>query len=44
MGQQMVHLCVSFIIIIIIIIGKDTISFMQGVYTYILETNYVTKE
>jgi hypothetical protein len=32
------------IIIIIIIIGKHTISFIQGIYTYILETNYVPKE
>jgi hypothetical protein len=30
--------------IIIIIIGKDTISFMQGSYTYIPETNHVPKE
>jgi hypothetical protein len=34
----------NFIIIIIIIIGKDTISFMQGIYTYIPETNHVPKE
>jgi hypothetical protein len=26
------------------IIGKDTISFMQGIYTYIPETNHVRKE
>jgi hypothetical protein len=43
-----------FIIIIIIIttttttttitiVGKDTISFMQGIYTYIPETNHVHK-
>jgi hypothetical protein len=32
------------IIIIIIIIGKDTISFMHGIYTYIPETNHVPKE
>jgi hypothetical protein len=32
------------IVIIIIIIGKDTISFMQGIYTYIPETNHVPKE
>jgi hypothetical protein len=32
------------IIIIIIIIGKDTISFMQGIYTYIPETNHVPRE
>jgi hypothetical protein len=32
------------IIIIIIIIGKDTISFMQSIYTYITETNHVPKE
>jgi hypothetical protein len=31
-------------IIIIIIIGKDTISFMQDIYTYIPETNHVPKE
>jgi hypothetical protein len=37
--------CFRFIIIIIIIIiGKDTISFMQGIYTYIPETNHVPKE
>jgi hypothetical protein len=30
--------------IIIIIIGKDTVSFMQGIYTYIPETNHVPKE
>jgi hypothetical protein len=29
---------------IIIIIGKETISFMQGIYTYIPETNYVPKQ
>jgi hypothetical protein len=29
---------------IIIVIGKDTISFMQGIYTYIPETNHVPKE
>jgi hypothetical protein len=26
------------------IIGKDTISFMQGIYAYIPETNHVPKE
>jgi hypothetical protein len=26
------------------IIGKDTISFMQGIYPYIPETNHVPKE
>jgi hypothetical protein len=31
-------------LIIIIIIGKDTISFMQGIYTYIPETNHVPKQ
>jgi hypothetical protein len=31
-------------IIIIIIIRKDTVSFMQGIYTYISETNHVPKE
>jgi hypothetical protein len=31
-------------IIIVIIIGKDTISFMQGIYTHIPETNHVPKE
>jgi hypothetical protein len=39
---------VTIIIIIIIIttttIGKDTISFMHGIYTSILETNHVPKE
>jgi hypothetical protein len=29
------------IIIIIIIIGNDTISFIQGIYTYIPETKHV---
>jgi hypothetical protein len=28
----------------IIIIGKDTIFFMQGIYTYIPETDHVPKE
>jgi hypothetical protein len=32
------------IIIIIIIIGQDTISFMDGIYTYIPETNPVPKQ
>jgi hypothetical protein len=31
-------------IFIIIIIGKDTISFMQGIYTCIPETNHVPKQ
>jgi hypothetical protein len=31
-------------IIIIIIIGKNTISSMQGIYTYIPQTNHVPKE
>jgi hypothetical protein len=31
-------------IIIIIIIGKGNISFMQGICTYIPETNHVPKE
>jgi hypothetical protein len=33
-------------IIIIIIIGKDAVSFIQGIYTrtYIPETNHVPKE
>ena len=34
----------QFIIIIIIIIIIFIISFMQGIYTYIPETNYVSKE
>jgi hypothetical protein len=29
---------------IIIIISKDTISFMQGIYTYIPDTNHVPKQ
>jgi hypothetical protein len=33
--------CIIIIIIIIIILG---ISFMQGIYTYILETNHVPRE
>jgi hypothetical protein len=32
------------ITVIIIIIGKDTVSFMQGIYTHIPETNPVSKE
>jgi hypothetical protein len=28
------------LLLIIIIIGKDTISFMRGIYTYIPETNH----
>jgi hypothetical protein len=35
---------IIFVIIIIIIIGKDNISIMQGIYTYIPETNHVPKE
>jgi hypothetical protein len=31
-------------VIIIIIIGKDTISFMQGIYTYIPKTNHASKQ
>jgi hypothetical protein len=31
-------------IIITIIIGKDTITFMQGIYTHIPETNPVPQE
>jgi hypothetical protein len=34
----------NIIIIIIIIIIKANISFMQGIFTYIAETNYVPKE
>jgi hypothetical protein len=33
-----------FLFIIIIIIGKDIISFMHGIYTYIPEANHVPKE
>jgi hypothetical protein len=33
-----------YIILYYIIIGKDTISFMQGIYIYIPETNHVPKE
>jgi hypothetical protein len=32
------------LIIIIIIIGKDTISFMRGIYTYIPDTNNIPKQ
>jgi hypothetical protein len=31
-------------VLVIIIIGEDTISFMQGIYKYIAEKKYVTKE
>jgi hypothetical protein len=37
-------LCSRIILIIIIIAGKDTMSFMQGIYTYIPETNHVPEE
>ena len=37
----MLRVCVIYLIIIIIII---IISFMQGIYTYIPETNYVPRE
>ena len=40
-GQQVTRIHTSQIIIIIIII---IISFMQGIYTYIPETNYVPRE
>jgi hypothetical protein len=36
--------CILEIIIIIIIIIIIVISFMQGIYTYIPETNYVPRE
>jgi hypothetical protein len=39
-----VNVITHIIIIIIIIIGQDTISFMQGIYTYIPETNHVPKK
>jgi hypothetical protein len=38
------HTLLQIIIIIIITIIITTISFMQGIYTYILETNNVPKE
>jgi hypothetical protein len=39
-GQWFLHI----IIIIIIIIGKDTTSFMHGIYTHIPETNHVLEK
>jgi hypothetical protein len=39
-----VHIIMIIIIIIITTNGKDTISFMQGIYTYIPETNHVPKK
>ena len=41
--QEMDLYCVGHIIIIIIIITLG-ISFMQGIYTYIPETNHIPKE
>jgi hypothetical protein len=32
------------LLLLSIIIDKDTISFTQGIYTYILETNHLPKE
>jgi hypothetical protein len=44
-ATRVIVLCSIIIIIIVIIItGKDTISFMQGIYTYIPETNHVPKQ
>jgi hypothetical protein len=43
-GQQLAQIHDSYIIIIIIIIGEDTIYFKQGIYSYIPETNHVPKE
>jgi hypothetical protein len=40
-GNEFSFIIITIIIIIIIII---TISFMQGIYTYILETNHVPEE
>jgi hypothetical protein len=42
--QLQLIIIIIIINIIIIIIGKDTISFMQGIYTYIPETNHVPKQ
>jgi hypothetical protein len=54
MGTSILSLCLAFYchcyhgsisaVIIVIIIGKETISFMQGIYTYIPETNHVPEE
>jgi hypothetical protein len=35
---------IAYVIIIIVIIGKSAISFIQGIYTYIYETSHVPKE
>jgi heme/copper-type cytochrome/quinol oxidase subunit 2 len=40
-NQQVIIIITIIIIIIIIILG---ISFMQGIYTYIPETNHVPRE
>ena len=40
-GHCIAHVIIIIIIIIIIILG---ISFMQGIYTYIPETNHVPRE
>ena len=42
--QWLLLLLLLFLIIIIIIIIINIISFMQGIYTYIPETNYVPRE
>jgi hypothetical protein len=30
--------------VVVVVVGKDTISFMQGIYTHIPETNHAPKE
>jgi hypothetical protein len=44
---QLIIVIVIIIIVVVVVViggGKDTISFMQGIYTYIPETNHVPKE
>jgi hypothetical protein len=31
-------------VVVVVVVGKDTISFMQGIYTYIPETDHIPKE
>jgi hypothetical protein len=44
LSSPLIIIIIIVINIIIIIIGKDTVTFMQGIYTYIPETNHVPKE
>jgi len=39
-----VYIIIVIIVVVVIIIIIIIVSFMQGIYTYILETNYVPRE